>query len=127
MILVARHGETADNIPPQRVQGWRDVPLNDRGREQARELAAAATVATGDDGLAALWTSHLSRARETAEIVGQILGLEPRVDERLAESRRGSWEGRDVAEIEREEPEAWAAWRKGGAEFRFPGGGESLA
>jgi probable phosphoglycerate mutase len=100
--------------------------LNDRGRAQARELAGAAARAVGNGGLGAIWTSHLSRARETAEIVGEILGLEPRVDERLAESRRGSWEGRDVAEIERDEPEAWAAWRRGGADFRFPGGGESL-
>jgi probable phosphoglycerate mutase len=125
VIILARHGETADNVAPQRIQGWRDVPLNERGREQARALAAAAANAAGDGGIAALWTSHLLRARETAEIAGTVLGLEPRVDERLAESRRGSWEGRVVDDIEREEPEAWAAWRRAGAEFRFPGG-ESL-
>lgn len=125
VIILARHGETADNVPPQRIQGWRDVPLNDRGREQARALADAAAMAAGDGGIAALWTSHLLRARETAEIAGAKLGLEPRVDERLAESRRGAWEGRQVDEIERDEPEAWAAWRRAGAEFRFPGG-ESL-
>jgi len=49
------------------------------------------------------------------------------VDERLAESRRGSWEGRALDEIEQSEPDAWAAWKRGGADFRFPGGGESLA
>jgi broad specificity phosphatase PhoE len=122
VILLARHGETADNVEPQRFMGSRDTPLNDRGREQARALAA--TVA--DAGLAAIWTSQLARARETAEIVGAALGLTPRVDDRLAESHRGRWEGRLVADIEREEPEAWAAWRRAGVDFRFPGG-ESLA
>ena len=34
MILLARHGETEDNVPPQRVQGWRDVPLNERKLRQ---------------------------------------------------------------------------------------------
>ena len=122
MILLARHGETADNAPPQRVQGWRDPALSPRGREQARELARSLQ----DAGLAEIWTSHLRRARETATIVGEALGIVPRVDERLAESRRGSWEGRLVREIERSEPEQWQAWLGAGADFRFPGG-ESLA
>ena len=122
MILLARHGETDDNVPPQRVQGWIDRPLNDRGREQARELAGAVR----DRGIAAVYSSHLARAKETAEVVARELGLEVTVDERLAESRRGEWEGRLLEEIERDDPDGWAAWRRGGAEFRFPGG-ESLA
>jgi broad specificity phosphatase PhoE len=121
VILLARHGETADNAPPQRFSGTIDSPLSERGREQARALAGEAA----DLGIAAIWTSHLVRARETAEIVGAALGLEPRVDERLAESHRGRWEGRVVTDIEREEPDGWAAWRRAGAGFRFPGG-ESL-
>jgi broad specificity phosphatase PhoE len=122
VILFARHGETDDNVPPPRVQGWIDTTLNDRGRAQAHTLAAAVRGC----GLTALYSSHLARARETAEIAAAELGLEVIVDERLAESRRGSWEGRLLEEIEREEPERWAAWRRGGADFRFPGG-ESLA
>jgi broad specificity phosphatase PhoE len=108
-------------VPPQRFMGSRDTPLNDRGREQARALARAAAQAAP----AAVWTSPLRRARETAEIAGAALGLEPRIDARLAESHRGRWEGRLVVDIEREEPAAWAAWRRAGAAFRFPGG-ESL-
>ena len=122
MILLARHGETDFNVPPQRFMGWTDEPLNDRGREQARALAALVK----DRGLVAIWSSQLSRARETAEIVGATVGVTPRVDERFAESHRGRWEGRAWPDIEREEPEAWAAWRRGGADFRFPEG-ESLA
>jgi probable phosphoglycerate mutase len=121
LILLARHGETDYNAPPPRVQGSTDVPLNERGREQARQLARAAA---GEEPRA-LWSSQLSRARETAEIVAAELGLEPRVDERLDESNRGSWEGRLIDEIARDEPDLWAAWRRGGESFRFPGG-ESL-
>ena len=123
MILLARHGETDHNVPPQRVQGWIDIPLNERGREQARELAEAVR-----GKVVVVHSSHLARARETAEIVSVELRLDLRdiqVDERLAESNRGEWEGRLLRDIEREEPELWAAWRRGGADFRFPGG-ESL-
>jgi broad specificity phosphatase PhoE len=121
VIVLARHGVTVDNVPPQRFMGSRDTPLSDTGREQARRLAAA----VAELRPAVIWTSGLARARETAEIVGAALGVDPRVDDRLAESHRGRWEGLLVTDIEREEPEAWAAWRRAGAGFRFPDG-ESL-
>lgn len=121
MIYLARHGETDDNARGV-VQGSIDTPLNDRGREQARALAAA----VADRGIAAIWTSSLARASETAAIIADVLGIEPRIDARLNESRRGDWEGRALREIEANDPDGWAAWRRGGAGFRFPGGGESL-
>ena len=119
---MARHGETDDNAR-RVVQGWIDTPLNDHGREQAAELAER----VAGLGIAAIWTSQLARASQTAKIVGDALGIAPRVDDRFAESRRGSWEGRTLDEIEESEPEAWAAWKRAGPDFRFPGGGESLA
>jgi broad specificity phosphatase PhoE len=121
-VFLARHGETDDNAPPARVMGWIDTPLNERGREQARALAREAK----QHDFQALYTSHLVRARETAEIVGEAIGLEPVVDERLAESRRGKWEGRLIDDIKREEPEAWAASHEDAPGFVFPGG-EALA
>jgi probable phosphoglycerate mutase len=126
MILLARHGETDDNVPPLRFQGQRDTPLNDHGREQARELAER--VAALQRPIASLWASDLSRARETAEIVGARIGLTPRLDERLREGWRGEWEGFLFEQIEQRDPERYAAWRHPDAEigFRFPGG-ESLA
>lgn len=121
MILLARHGETDDNAPPQRVQGRLDTPLNDRGRAQSQALAAELRSA----GLRRIVTSPLARARETAQIIGADLGVRATVDPRLAESHRGAWEGRLLRDIEREDPQAFAAWQAGGAGFRFPGG-ESL-
>lgn len=120
-IRLARHGETDDNLQPFRFQGFRDTPLNDTGRRQAHELAQR----VDGDGIASLWASDLSRARETAEIVGARLGLEPALDARLREGGRGRWEGHLMVDVERTEPELYAAWRRGGAQFRFPGG-ESL-
>jgi probable phosphoglycerate mutase len=120
-VVLARHGETNDNREPIRVQGFTDTPLNDTGRRQAAKLAER----IADMGIASLWSSDLSRARETAEIVGARVGLEPRVDARLREAHRGRWEGQRFIDIAQEEPELYAAWRRAGASFRFPGG-ESL-
>ncbi len=120
-ILLARHGETNDNREPIRVQGFTDTPLNDTGRAQAQELAERMAAET----IGSLWCSDLSRARETAGIVGARIGLEPRPDSRLREANRGAWEGHRFIDIEREDPDGYAAWRQAGAAFRFPGG-ESL-
>ena len=121
-VVLARHGETDDNIEPIRAQGFTDTPLNELGRTQA--VALAELLAAGEP-FASLWSSDLSRARETAEIVGSKLGLEPRLDARLREANRGRWEGSRFIDIERDEPELYAAWRRAGAGWRFPGG-ESL-
>src|SRR5207244_2713971 len=115
------HGETDDNLPPLRFQGFRDTPLNETGRRQAAELAER----VAGDGIASIWSSDLVRASETAEVVGARIGLPVRLDARLREGFRGEWEGHLFEEIERDDPERYAAWRRGGAGFRFPGG-ESL-
>jgi probable phosphoglycerate mutase len=120
-ILLARHGETDDNRPPLRFQGWRDTPLNATGLRQAEELAER----VADLGLRSLWTSDLMRALQTAEIVGERLALQARVDPRLREANRGRWEGRTFHEVAREERDSYSAWMRAGDGWRFPGG-ESL-
>jgi broad specificity phosphatase PhoE len=122
-VLLARHGQTDDNLEPLRFQGFRDTPLNDTGRAQAHELASL--LAARPDPIASLWSSDLSRARETAEIVGARIGLEPRLDPRLREANRGEWEGHLFIDIKRSDPERFAAWMRAGPNWRFPGG-ESL-
>lgn len=121
-LLLARHGQTDDNLEPLRAQGFRDTPLNQVGIEQAEALAERAA---GQLSVRSLWSSDLSRAAVTAAIVGERVGLEPRLDPRLREGNRGRWEGRLFVDIAREEPDAYAAWLRGGADFRFPEG-ESL-
>jgi probable phosphoglycerate mutase len=121
-VLIARHGETDDNLVP-RFQGWRDTPLNVNGRRQA--FALGRKLAEREEPIASLWASDLSRARETAEIVGAAIGLTPLLDWRLREGFRGRWEGFLMEDVERAEPELYAAWMRDDPSFRFPGG-ESL-
>ncbi len=120
-VLLARHGETDDNREPLRFQGWHDTPLNDNGRRQAAELAER----VADEGIVSLWSSDLSRAHETAEIVAALLGLPVKLDARLREGNRGRWEGLLFKDVARDEPELYARWMRGGDGWRFPGG-ESL-
>jgi probable phosphoglycerate mutase len=96
--------------------------LDDTGREQARELAERAAA----HGFAALWCSPLLRARETAEIVGQRIGLTPREDARLMETDAGDWTDRLFAEVQAEDPDGFAGFIEGRPDFAFPGG-ESFA
>ena len=103
-LLLTRHGETDWNAQ-HRWQGQSDPPLNERGREQARALAAEL------DGFDVVYASDLARARETAEIVAQ--GREVRVDERLRERRFGRWEGLTRDEIGNRFADELARWRSG--------------
>ena len=121
MILLARHGQTDFNAPPVRIQGSLDPPLNETGLAQARELAEL----VAGEGIRALYASDMLRARMTAEIVGERIGLEPVIEPRVRECDWGSWEGMLVSDIEREHPDDWAAWLAAGETFRFPDG-ESL-
>jgi broad specificity phosphatase PhoE len=117
-LLLARHGQTDANIDPLLFQGMLDVPLNDTGRRQAAELAEE----VAGMGIRSLWASPLSRARETAEIVGERIGLAPILDERLMEGHRGRWEGHRMRDVAVAEPERYADWRGPAPGFRFPGG-----
>ena len=116
-VLLVRHGETDDNAA-DRFQGRIYTPLNDRGRAQSRALAQA----LAGVGVRALYASPLARARETAEIVGAALGLEPVLDQRLMEADAGDWAGRLYADIVAGDPGAFDAWRSREPGFRFPGG-----
>jgi broad specificity phosphatase PhoE len=120
-VYLARHGQTAYNLEG-RFQGHLPVPLDDTGREQAGELAERATAY----GFAELWCSPLLRARETADIVAERIGLQLREDVRLVETDAGDWTDRSFADVHAEAPELFAAFLAGDPAFAFPGG-ESLA
>ena len=108
-LVLVRHGETDWNRE-RRFQGHADMPLNDTGRRQARELADALR----DEGLTAVYTSPLRRASETAGIVADRLGLEAEELEALREIDVGDWQGLTVDEVKTRFPErADVAWRSG--------------
>lgn len=123
MIMLVRHGETDYNREPVRVQGRLDVPLNESGRRQAQVLGLR--LKHGQTRFVSLYCSDLARSRDTAQIIGAAIGLGPVEDARFSESDRGDWEGRSWTDIKHDDPDAYAAWRAAGDEFRFPGG-ESL-
>jgi len=97
-LLLVRHGETDWNADG-RLQGQTDRPLSDYGRRQARKLAEALE---GEE-LEAIYSSDLARARETAEIVGERLGLPVELDPELREKDWGTWEGLTAVERDRVE------------------------
>jgi broad specificity phosphatase PhoE len=107
-LLLARHGETDWNSE-RRWQGHSDQPLNDRGREQARELADSLVGRRID----AVSSSDLWRARETAEIVAGRLGLPVEIDRGLREVDVGEWSGLVHTEIETRFPEGFRRWQEG--------------
>ncbi|GAA1931629.1 phosphatase PhoE [Microbacterium aoyamense] len=72
-LFLVRHGETDWNRD-RRIQGSTDIPLNDTGRGQARDAAAALRDELGDAAPVVV-SSDLSRARETAEIIAEQLGV----------------------------------------------------
>ncbi len=94
-ICVARHGETDWNVAGI-LQGWTDVPLNDRGRRQAYELIAG----FGGAGFAKVYSSPLIRSRESAEIIARSLRLAPpECHEGLKERNFGVIQGVPKAEL----------------------------
>ena len=125
-VYLARHGQTAYNLE-RRFQGHLPVPLDDTGREQAADLAERAARGTSDEiPFVALWCSPLLRARETADIVAQRLGLEPHEEPRLMETDAGEWTDRLFTDVQAEDPDGFAGFIEGRPEFGFPGG-ESFA
>jgi broad specificity phosphatase PhoE len=106
VLFLARHGETAWNLE-QRWQGQTDVELNDAGRAQARVLAAR----LAEHEIRSIIASDLSRARETAEIIAQHLGIDDvLLDPGLRERGYGIFEGLTRLECEAQHPEEWACY-----------------
>jgi len=118
-LILIRHGESQWNVEG-RWQGQADPPLSERGRTQARD--AVERIAGLEP--AALYTSNLCRAHETALILGRRIGLEPRIEPRLREFHVGVWSGLTKPEIERRWPGQYARFSFRELDFR-PGGGES--
>lgn len=99
-ILLARHGETDWNAE-RRYQGHADRPLNAAGRLQARELAQSLL----SEGVSAIYSSDLLRARETAEIVAAWIGLPVITRDALREIDVGEFSGLTHEEIVARWPE----------------------
>jgi len=122
-LVLIRHGQSLWNLE-NRFTGWVDVPLTERGQDEAR--AAAARIQ--DLRFQVAYTSVLKRAEETLAIVLKSLGQTPPVirDQALNERRYGDLEGLDkAATAARYGDEQVHIWRR--SYDVAPPNGESLA
>jgi len=118
-VFLVRHGSTdhLGHVISGRMDG---VALNDAGR---REVAAVAG-RLRHERIGALYTSPLQRTRETAEAIGDALGLEPQADAALAEIDFGDWTGARFADLDGDP--AWRRWNDERSAARAPNG-ETMA
>lgn len=120
-LLFLRHGETDYNLTG-RWQGALDVPLNQTGRDQAAQAAKAIAARP----IAAVYSSDLSRASETAEIVTASHDWPITFDARLREINVGSWAGKTHDEVLAEYPAVVTDFWQG-KDFRRSTTGETVA
>lgn len=116
-LCLVRHGQTDWNLEG-RYQGQSDVPLNQKGLEQARSLAERLKGET----FYAIFSSDLTRARQTAEPIANLLGLPIQLEPGLREINQGQWEGVLVEDIKARYAEIWSKRTEDPANVRPPGG-----
>jgi 2,3-bisphosphoglycerate-dependent phosphoglycerate mutase len=119
-VIAVRHGETTWNVDT-RIQGQLDIALNDTGLWQARQVARALE----EEPIAAIYSSDLARAWQTAQEIAQPRGIEITANAGLRERAFGMFEGRTFADIDATLPVQARLWRTRDPKFT-PEGGESL-
>jgi probable phosphomutase (TIGR03848 family) len=119
-VILLRHGRSTSNTAHTLAGRSEGVDLDDKGREQAQSLVAR----VGDLPIRALVRSPLLRCERTLEPLAAALGLEPVVDERLAEVDYGQWTGRKIGDLFKEP--LWAVVQQQPSAAVFPDG-EGLA
>jgi probable phosphoglycerate mutase len=116
-LVFIRPGETSWNRLG-RWQGQVAVPLNEHGRIQAERLARFIRPI----GLNSLYTSDLVRAAETAQIIGQPIGLTPTLEKRLRERHIGIWQGLTPDEVATWYPEEFRQLQQDPDGYQIAGG-----
>jgi ribonuclease H / adenosylcobalamin/alpha-ribazole phosphatase len=119
-LLLLRHGQTELSIA-RRYSGRGNPALTEEGRRQA-DAAARYLAASG--GVAAVITSPLERAYNTATVAAKALGVDVRVDDDLIETDFGEWEGLTFAEAAQRDPDVHRRWLRDTSVE--PPGGESF-
>ncbi|MEJ2624983.1 MAG: histidine phosphatase family protein [Pseudolabrys sp.] len=128
ILYYLRHGETDWNVEA-RLQGRQDIPLNARGREQAKHCGEVLRDLLARDGVDPAGldyvSSPLGRARETMQLARTTMGLDPdgfQVLPELTEISFGTWERSTIAEMRARDPEGVAAREHDKWHFLPPGG-----
>jgi probable phosphoglycerate mutase len=118
-LLLVRHGSHDWLAPPiNRLAGHLPgVHLNAAGRAEAAALARRLNASPPDR----IVSSPVERALETARILAEALAREVTIDERITETRMGTWEGMTISEIVARFPLQWHAWRTAPTTADVPG------
>ena len=116
-VYMVRHGETDWNRA-HRMQGWSDIPLNERGREQA----AFAAMALASVPLDVIYTSPLKRAEKTAEIIRGERKIPLFAEKGFIEINLGKWDGHTPDEMDVLYPGQYDIWRSTPGDVHIDGG-----
>ncbi|MFW6151311.1 MAG: histidine phosphatase family protein [Chloroflexota bacterium] len=119
-VMLVRHGETAYNAEGI-FRGRADVPLNERGEQQAGSLAGYLQTRRVD----VVYSSPLKRALTTAEVIAARGGLQAQVAPELIDLDCGEWQGLSRQKVEERYGDLYAQWEESPHLLRLPGG-ESL-
>ena len=120
-LYLIRHGET-DYNNALRFQGQTDIPLNQKGIEQAEKAADFFR----DIPLQAIYTSTLIRAKTTAEIIAGVKGMEVQETDALREMSFGIWENMNSKDIQKKYAKEWKDFFASPARTTIPQG-ESMS
>lgn len=115
-LYLIRHGETEWNAT-SKVQGTTDTKLNEKGLIQAEQVAKR----LADENITAIYTSSLTRAKQTAERISQKLNIEATELHNFREICLGPWQGLTIDEIKENYSEHYRIYREEPAEFNMPG------
>lgn len=120
-IYIVRHGETPWN-KKKLIQGQRDVPLNEYGRELAQKTGEGMKEIPFDK----VFSSPLIRAKETAELLMKGRNLPIETDNRLMEICFGGAEGMRLSELYEDKENPMSRFLTAPAEYEPPKGGETF-
>jgi 2,3-bisphosphoglycerate-dependent phosphoglycerate mutase len=122
-LCLIRHGETNWNAE-RRLQGITDIPLNERGKLQALQVAQA--IRTSGLQFDALYSSDLQRAADTANAIENLLNVDTIFHQGLRERHFGALQGLTVEDAPHEQPLIWQAHLSRDINHDL-NGGESIA
>jgi broad specificity phosphatase PhoE len=113
---IVRHGETSWNAEA-RIQGHTDVPLTEKGIQQARMAGARLK----NERFDAVYASDLKRAYVTGEEIASVHGLDVIPTPLLREANLGEWQGMTLRDVEERFPEQYVEYRRDSIGHRPPG------
>jgi broad specificity phosphatase PhoE len=116
-LFLVRHGRTGWN-KEQIFRGTKDVPLDAVGREEALMVGEWLKM----EGIRAVYSSPLARAKETADAIARFHSVGVQVMVGLNDLNFGEWEGLSLAAVKKQYPDLYRQWLQAPHQVVFPGG-----